>query len=51
MQGFGTIYTAAYHPTEGRVEYRWPGSAWEQSFDRFKETEHAQTFIEHPRAA
>jgi predicted choloylglycine hydrolase len=36
-QGFGTIYTAAYHPTEGRVEYRWPGEAWEQSFDRFVE--------------
>jgi predicted choloylglycine hydrolase len=34
-QGFGTIYTAAYHPAEGRVEYRWPGERWEQSFDRF----------------
>jgi predicted choloylglycine hydrolase len=35
-KGFGTIYTAAYHPTEGRVEYRWPDhSPWEQSFDRF----------------
>jgi predicted choloylglycine hydrolase len=33
--GFGTIYTAAYHPEEGRVEYRWPGYAWEQSFDDF----------------
>lgn len=51
VQGFGTIYTAAYHPTEGRVEYRWPGSVWEQSFERFEETEHTQTFIEHPRAA
>jgi hypothetical protein len=51
LQGFGTIYTAAYHPTEGRVEYRWPGSVWEQSFDRFEETEHTQTFIEEPRAA
>jgi predicted choloylglycine hydrolase len=50
VQGFGTIYTAAYHPTEGRVEYRWPGSVWEQSFDRFEETEHTQTFIEHPPA-
>jgi predicted choloylglycine hydrolase len=36
-EGFGTIYTAAYHPVEGRVEYRWPGSTWEQSFDRFVE--------------
>jgi predicted choloylglycine hydrolase len=34
-RGFGTLYTAAYHPAEGRVEYRWPGFTWEQSFDRF----------------
>ena len=34
-RGFGTIYTAAYHPAEGRAEYRWPGVTWEQSFDRF----------------
>jgi len=34
-QGFGTIYTAAYFPARGRVEYRWPGTVWEQSFDRF----------------
>jgi predicted choloylglycine hydrolase len=33
--GMGTIYTAAYHPAEGRVEYRWPGYTWEQSFERF----------------
>ncbi|MDQ6817340.1 MAG: C45 family autoproteolytic acyltransferase/hydrolase [Actinomycetota bacterium] len=51
VRGFGTIYTAAYYPTEGRVEYRWPGSVWEQSFDRFEETEHAQTFTERPAAA
>lgn len=50
-QGFGTIYTAAYYPTEGRVEYRWPGSVWEQSFDRFRETEHRQTFVDAPSAA
>ena len=35
-QGFGTIYTAAYHPAEGRVQYRWPGhEPWELAFDRF----------------
>jgi predicted choloylglycine hydrolase len=34
-QGFGTLYTAAYHPATGRAEYRWPGTTWEQSFDRF----------------
>jgi predicted choloylglycine hydrolase len=32
---FGTLYTAAFFPLEGRVEYRWPGSTWHQSFDRF----------------
>jgi predicted choloylglycine hydrolase len=35
-EGFGTLYTAAYHPTEGRAEYRWPDHAWEQSFARFE---------------
>jgi predicted choloylglycine hydrolase len=49
--GFGTIYTAAYHPTEGRVDYRWPGVVWEQSFDRFLETGHTATFTAGPRAA
>jgi predicted choloylglycine hydrolase len=28
-----TLYTAAYHPTEGHVRYVWPGSSWERSFD------------------
>ena len=49
--GFGTIYTAAYHPLEGRVEYRWPGVVWEQSFERFAETGHTATFEAGPRAA
>jgi predicted choloylglycine hydrolase len=38
--GFGTIYTAAYHPAEGRAEYRWPDLVWEQSFADFRETGH-----------
>jgi predicted choloylglycine hydrolase len=45
-QGFGTLYTAVYYPTEGRVEYRWPGTVWEQSFARFEETQHTETFAE-----
>jgi predicted choloylglycine hydrolase len=49
--GFGTIYTAAYFPAEGRAEYRWPGFAWTQPFDAFVEDEHIQTFTEGPRAA
>jgi predicted choloylglycine hydrolase len=35
-EGFGTLYTAAYHPTEGRAEYRWPDFTWDQSFARFE---------------
>ena len=38
--GFGTLYTAVYHPAEGSVEYRWPGSAWHLSFEAFPEQEH-----------
>ena len=34
---FTTVYTAIYWPQEGRVEYRWPGRSWSQSFDRFDE--------------
>lgn len=51
LSGFGTTYTAAYHPAEGRAEYRWPGFAWQQSFDRFEEGEHTQVFAAQPRAA
>jgi predicted choloylglycine hydrolase len=35
--GFGTLYTAAYHPVDGRAEFLWPGSSWELSLDRFRE--------------
>jgi len=50
-QGFGTLYTAAYFVEEGRVEYRWPGFTWRQSFDRFEESEHVEVFEEERRAA
>ncbi len=39
-RGFATLYTAAYYPAEGRVEYRWPGYTWGQSFDDFEEGSH-----------
>jgi predicted choloylglycine hydrolase len=48
-QGFGTLYTATYHPTDGRVEYLWPGTTWEQSFAKFEETEHVQVFTQPPQ--
>jgi predicted choloylglycine hydrolase len=50
-RGFGTIYTAVYHPADGRAEYRWPGFTWEQGLDRFDESEHVETFAEETRAA
>ncbi|MET0817914.1 MAG: C45 family peptidase [Solirubrobacteraceae bacterium] len=50
-QGFGTIYTAAYHPAEGRVEYRWPGFTWRQSFADFTPGTHTETFVDGRRAA
>jgi predicted choloylglycine hydrolase len=49
--GFGTIYTAAYHPAEGRADYLWPDFTLSQTFDRFVETEHTQAFAEGRRAA
>jgi predicted choloylglycine hydrolase len=49
--GMGKIYTAAYFPAEGRVEYRWPDRTWEQSFDGFREETHTQSFTEGQRAA
>ena len=41
----GTIYTAAYWPTKGRVEYLWPDHTWQQSFDEFVEGSHT-AFLE-----
>ena len=49
-RGFGTLYTAAYHPAAGTVSYHWPGSTWTQSFDDFREGTHTAAFRE-PAAA
>ena len=49
--GFGTVYTAAYFPAEGRVEYRWPGFTWRQSFADFTAGTHTETFVDGRRAA
>ncbi len=32
-RGFGTLYTAAYRPAAGVVEYAWPGSRWRLGFE------------------
>jgi predicted choloylglycine hydrolase len=42
MGHFGTLYTAAFYPLEGRVEYRWPDFTWHQSFDAFEPGEHVE---------
>lgn len=44
--GFGTLFTAAYRPVEGRVWYRWPSFTWEQSFDTFVEATHTEVLAE-----
>jgi predicted choloylglycine hydrolase len=31
-RGFGTMYTAAYRPDLGIVDYVWPGSTWRRGF-------------------
>ena len=45
-RGFGTLYTAVYRPAESRVEYRWPGFTWPQSFAAFSEGTHEETLAE-----
>ena len=44
--GFGTLYTAAYRPVEGLVDYRWPSFSWRLGFDEFVEGEHAEALAE-----
>ena len=36
---FGTLYTAVYRPSRGRVEYIWPGFVSRQSVENFREGE------------
>lgn len=35
--GFGTLYTAAYWPREGKAQIRWPQNAWHKSFADFED--------------
>jgi predicted choloylglycine hydrolase len=44
--GFGTLYTAAYRPAEGRADYHWPGLVWSQSFDAFEPGTREITYTE-----
>ncbi len=45
-RGFGTLYTAAYRPVEGQVEYLWPGKAWKHSFEQFDVGTHTESLVE-----
>ncbi|MEB2777401.1 C45 family peptidase [Algoriphagus sp. D3-2-R+10] len=36
-EGFGTLYTAVYHPAKGTVQLRWPNMEITQDFVNFKE--------------
>lgn len=45
--GFGTMYTAAYRPHDGIVDYVWPGSTWRRGFDSPDAT-HAATYRSGP---
>jgi predicted choloylglycine hydrolase len=44
--GFGTLYTAAYRPTEGVVRLIWPTQVWELGFERFEAGEHTEVLAE-----
>ena len=46
----GTLYTAVYRPVSGSVEYRWPGVAWEHSFEGIREGSRAIRLLD-PAAA
>ncbi|MEM9343688.1 MAG: C45 family peptidase [Pseudomonadota bacterium] len=35
--GFGTLYTAAYRPRQGTVDYIWPRHRWQKSIEEFEE--------------
>jgi predicted choloylglycine hydrolase len=37
-RGFGTLYTAAYWPGDGRAHVLWPGRAWKQHVNAFQDS-------------
>ena len=44
--GWGTLYTAVYHPVEGVVDYRWPTHTWRLGFGSFTQAEHTEVLAE-----
>ena len=49
--GWGTLYTAAFRPAEGIVDYRWPTHTWRLGFDAFPEGEHVEVLADVADAA
>ncbi|MGH2842352.1 MAG: C45 family autoproteolytic acyltransferase/hydrolase [Solirubrobacteraceae bacterium] len=39
-EGMGTLYTLAMSPSDGSLEYRWPGSSWRMSLSEPARTAH-----------
>ena len=44
--GWGTLYTAAYRPADGVVDFRWPGHTWRLGFGEFDSAEHTEELAE-----
>lgn len=47
-RAFGTLYTAAYWPHSGRVDFHWPHLTLTQRFDEFVETAALVTYVHEP---
>ena len=39
-----TVYTAVYRPTDGRIDYCWPGKVWSQCIGRFEPGEYMHEY-------
>lgn len=39
-RGYGTLYTAVYHPVARTAEFIWPNQRWTQCFDAYHEIKH-----------
>jgi predicted choloylglycine hydrolase len=48
--GFGTLYTAAFRPLEGSVDYLWPSGTWRLGFDRFEQASRVEPLSGDPSA-
>ncbi len=49
--GWGTLYTACYHPREGAMTLRWRQAEWRQTLDHFEPGRRVVAFPAHRAAA